>query len=137
VTQPLQRPRERAQDVREPPDLGERCELRGHENNFHGDGTGPRRRPYTLVRKKRREPTEILVLAAIAVAIVLTVAIVALKLLVVLVLLPFKLMAALAGGIFHLMAAITVVCAVAAVIAVLPIVLPVLAVACVAVALLG
>jgi len=135
VTEPLKRPRERARDVGEPPDLGERCELGRNENNFHG--TRRRRRPYTLLRNKRRELTEILVLAAIAVAIVLAVAIVAVKLLVVLVLLPFKLMAALAGGIFHIVAAITVVCVVVAVIAVLPIVLPALAVACIAVALLG
>ena len=67
----------------------------------------------------------------------LTVAIVALKLLVVLVLLPFKLMAALAGGIFHIVLAVTVVCVVAVGVAILPIVLPVLAVGCIAVALLG
>ena len=67
----------------------------------------------------------------------LTFAIVTLKLLVVLVLLPFKLMAALAGGIFHIVCAVTVLCVVAAVIAVLPIVLPVLAVAGIAIAFLG
>ena len=67
----------------------------------------------------------------------ITVAIVALKLLVVLVLLPFKLMAALAGGIFHIVCAVTVLCLVVVGIAVLPIVLPVLAVACIAVTLLG
>jgi len=68
---------------------------------------------------------------------VLTVAVVTLKLLVALVILPFKLMAALAGGIFRILFAITVVCVVVAAIAVLPIVFPVLAVACVAVILLG
>ncbi len=67
----------------------------------------------------------------------LTVAIVTLKLLVVLVLLPFKLMAALAGGIFHIVAAITVVCVVAVGVAILAILLPALAVAGIAFALLG
>ncbi len=67
----------------------------------------------------------------------LTVAIVALKLLVALVLLPFKLMAALAGGIFHIVCAVSVVCVVVVGVAILPILLPALAVACIAVALLG
>ncbi len=67
----------------------------------------------------------------------LTVAIVALKLLVALVLLPFKLMAALAGGIFHIVCAVTVVCVVAVGVAILPILLPALAVAGIVVVLLG
>ncbi|GMR23133.1 MAG: hypothetical protein BMS9Abin37_1536 [Acidobacteriota bacterium] len=134
MPQSLKRPRKRSSNVSEPPDLGERCELRRNENNFHSDGTRRSRRSYTLLRKK---PTEILILAVIAVAIVLTVAVVALKLLVALVLLPFKLIAALAGAIVHILVAITVVCAIVVGVAVLPIVLPVLAVASLAVALLG
>lgn len=68
----------------------------------------------------------------------LTVAVVALKLLVVVVLLPFKFMAALTGGIVHILVAISVVCVVVVVgVAILAIVLPVLAVAGIAVALLG
>ena len=137
MAQPLKRPRERTGDVSEAPDLGERCELGRNENNFHSDGTRRRRRPYTLSRKKRRELTEILVLAAIAFAFVLTVAIVALKLLVALVVLPFKLIAALAGGIIHIVLAFTVVCVVVVGLATLPILLPALAVAGIAVALLG